>query len=78
MRLSCSSVGDDDCSVLSGRSGIGGRIALSMGARGQLAGVGAGGGGRGGGVASGGVGGSYQHMWPRDYIQDLQQNLALR
>lgn len=25
-----------------------------------------------------GSGLSYQHMWPRDYIQDLQQNLALR
>lgn len=49
-----------------------------------MGGGGGGGGSVGGGGVSGGGGGgggsglSYQHMWPRDYIQDLQQNLALR
>lgn len=68
------SLNDDDSSVTS----FGGRRrAFSIGGRGQL--PGGGGGGAGGGSASGGASGlSYQHMWPRDYIQDLQQNLALR
>lgn len=54
-----------------------GRTAFSIGGRGQLPG-GRGGGGGVGGAGDGGGGLSYQHMWPRDYIQDLQQNLALR
>lgn len=68
------SIGDDDSSVTS--YGVH-RGPFSIGGRGHLAG----GGGRmaGGSYVSGGSGGlSYQHMWPRDYIQDLQQNLALR
>lgn len=51
-------------------------MAFHIGGRGQL--VGGGGGAMGGGAGGGGGGSSYQHMWPRDYIQDLQQNLALR
>lgn len=59
------------------------RTAFSIGGRGQLPGGRRGGGGGSGSVGGtaggGGAGGlSYQHMWPRDYIQDLQQNLALR
>lgn len=63
------SIADDEDSVLSGRHGLGGgRISLKLPG-------GTTGGSRGG---VGATGGSYQHMWPRDYIQDLQQNLALR
>eukprot|EP00904_Undaria_pinnatifida_P005063 jgi/Undpi1/1687/HiC_scaffold_11.g05077.m1 len=65
------SIGDDDSSVASFGGGF---RSLSIGGRGQLAAGGSGGGG--GGALGGGL--SYQHMWPRDYIQDLQQNLALR
>lgn len=59
------------------------RTAFSIRGRGQLAGgrgIGSGGGGGVGAGSGGGTGGglSYQHMWPRDFIQDLQQNLALR